>query len=68
MNIKISLVVSTVINFIAMLISFNVFMDSLSSEESLRIFLASVGLAIFTLIFLTSIIFYLKELFFSNKR
>ena len=68
MNLKLPLTIGTIISFIAMLISFKVFMNSLSSEESLRIFLASIGLTIFSLMFLTGTIFYLKELFFQKKR
>jgi len=68
MNLKLSLTISTILSFIAMLIAFNVFTNSLSSEGSLRIFLASVGLTIFSLMFISCTIFYLKELFFSKKR
>ena len=68
MNIKLSLVVGTIISLLAMLVSLKVFMGSLSSEHTLRIFLASVGLAIFSSMFLCSAVFLFKELFISKKR
>lgn len=68
MNLKLSLTISIIISFIAMLISFNVFMSALSGGESLRIFLASVGLTIFSSMFLCSTLFSLKTVLFSKKR
>jgi len=68
MNLKLSLTISAIISLVAMLISFNVFINALSSGESLRILLASVGLTIFTLMFLGCSIVFIKELFFPKKR
>ena len=67
MNVQFPLTISTTISFFTMLVSFKVFMGSLNSEHSLRIFLASLGLAIFLLLFLCCVTFLFKE-FFSRKR
>ena len=67
MKVKIPLTIGTIISFFAMVDSFKVFMGSLNSEHSLRILMASLGLAIFLLFFLCCVTFLFKE-FFSIKR
>lgn len=68
MNLKISLAISTVITLCAMLVSLKVFMGVLPSEHAMRIFLASVGLAIFSFMFICCTAFLVKELCLSKKR
>ena len=67
MNVKLPLTISTIISFCAMLVSLKVFVGSLPSEHALRTLLASVGLAIFSLMFLCCAVFLFKELFLSKK-
>ena len=61
MKVKFPLIIGTAISFFAILISFKVFMGSLNSEHSLRIFLASLGLAIFYYFFFVASHFCLKS-------
>ncbi len=67
MNLKIPLTIGTVIALCAMLVSLKVFMGVLPSEHTMRIFLASVGLTIFSFMFICCFAFLVKE-FFSSKK